>query len=709
MRGRVLDLGVLGGLAVFVYALVRLGHTIDWGPGWTERLAPGQVEGLLAAGIVLCAGLLWRVRHWAQRRRAELLQTNEQLKFLLDSVRESVIATDLRGRVIYWNRGAEALYGWRESEVLGQPVTFMLEPGEDPEESEWMRQVRETGFWSGDYVQKRKDGTRFWAHTLVSFLVDGDGKHAGFIGIERDVTERKKTEEALRESEERLTLAQNAAGIGTWDWVLGEDRAQCSDQYFRLYGLEPSDQMPSFQDWKGRVHPEDRERAGREVDDTLAGRELYNTEYRVVWPDGSVHWLTSRATVLRDENGNPTRMIGAHVDISERKRAEVALEAARKAAESANVAKSEFLANMSHEIRTPMTVITGYTDMLLESDASPQRVEKLMIVKRNAQHLLQLLNDLLDLSKIEADRLEVRRIRFLPMQLLAEVRSLMSLRASEKGLELEIECAGSVPATIYGDPTRLRQILINLVGNAIKFTDAGSVRIVVRLAGSADDARLCLEIIDTGIGMTPEEVGRAFDPFWQVDASPTRRFGGTGLGLSISKRLCVLMGGTIEVESQVGGGTTFRVLIPTGSLEIGTGPGAPSASSALCCHPVLVVARDSEDRKQVEALLSTEGAEVVCADRGDSAIEVAVQRLSSKSPFSLILMGMGLPGLDGCDATRVLRRLGCQARIVALNAGGGEAAARCFEAGCNEVVPLPLDRASLLRLISDWEEPRNLA
>jgi PAS domain S-box-containing protein len=385
---------------------------------------------------------------------------------------------------------------------------------------------------------------------------------------DRDHTKSQQADDALRALEERLTLAQTAAGVGTWDWDLTTNQAHVSGQYFRLYGLESSERRPNYDDWLRRLHPGDRERATGEVQAALQNIRPYNTEFRVVWPDGSVHWLTSRGTVLFDETGKAIRMIGAHVDITARKQSEAELERAKRAAETANIAKSEFLANMSHEIRTPMAVILGYADMLLEGETSSERIERLDIIKRNGQHLLQLMNDILDLSKIEADRLEIRETPLSPTQVASEVHSFMSMRAAEKGLDLLLECPDPIPHMITFDPMRLRQILINLVGNAIKFTERGRVRLVVRIVGPEDAPAVCFEVIDTGIGMTDDEVSRVFEPFWQVDGSSTRRFGGTGLGLSICKRLCDLMGATIEVESKAGSGTAFRVLITGESARV---------------------------------------------------------------------------------------------------------------------------------------------
>ena len=394
---------------------------------------------------------------------------------------------------------------------------------------------------------------------------------------------------------------------------------------------------------------------------------------------------------------------------------------ARNAADAANRAKSEFLANMSHEIRTPLTAILGYVDLL--SEGCPQRCDfgrdvlggHAETISRNAQHLLQIINDILDLSKIEAGKLEVELIHCSPMQIAAEIESLMRARALGKGLTFTIESAGPIPRVIRTDPTRLRQILINLVGNAIKFTDAGGVRLTLQLLNEADEPRLAFEVSDTGIGLTPEHMTRLFQPFSQADNSTNRRFGGTGLGLTISQRLAEMLGGSIAAESQPGQGSRFRATILTGPLDgvewvelnadAAAQPIAPTDTPADDHRLTgrVLLAEDSPDSQRLIALLLRRtGIEVETADNGRNAIEWALRAYQEGRPYDLILMDMQMPEVDGYEATRALRRHGYAGWIVALTAHAMSSdREKCLAAGCNDFATKPVDRARLLTLVAN--------
>jgi PAS domain S-box-containing protein len=395
-----------------------------------------------------------------------------------------------------------------------------------------------------------------------------------------------------------------------------------------------------------------------------------------------------------------------------------ALKGASGLAAAANRAKSEFLANMSHEIRTPMTAVLGFTDVLIDAennaDTPVTRMEALLTIKRNGEYLLELINDILDLSKIEAGRLEIQKVDFSPTEVIEGVRSLMNVRAKAKNLRLAIRYATPIPESIEADPTRFRQILINLVGNAIKFTEVGGVRVIVRLDDEQTPPVLWCDVIDTGIGMTEHQRARVFEPFSQADGSTTRRFGGTGLGLSICKRLSTLMGGTIEVESTVGGGSTFRVAMPTGDLEgvnrivpddeIGLGPRTidPGVEEALRVDGFrILLAEDGPDNQRlIQHILSKAGADVTIAENGQVAVELATAALEESSPFDVILMDIQMPIVDGYLATRMLRRLGYSHPIIALTAhamaGDRE---RCVEAGCDDFASKPIERSELLGIL----------
>ena len=397
------------------------------------------------------------------------------------------------------------------------------------------------------------------------------------------------------------------------------------------------------------------------------------------------------------------------------------LDAAKNEAVAANRSKSEFLANMSHEIRTPMTAILGYAEQLLDPDLGRIESDQAVgIIRRNGDHLLQVINDILDLSKIEAGKLDVERIACSPLQVASDIIDLLRHRASSKGLLLQAECAGPLPEAIHSDPTRLRQILFNLVGNSIKFTERGSITLRLSLQQTGADSFLCFEVVDTGIGMKPEQVARLFHAFSQADASTTRRFGGTGLGLVISRHLAQALGGDVTVTSQPGIGSTFRVTVATGPLQdvgmlsepaVGVQPAQTGASlmqPPTRSLPVRVLlAEDGRDNQMlVKAILRKAGATCDIVADGRAAVDRALAAEKSGSPYAAILMDMQMPILDGVSATVELRSAGYRHPIIALTANAMESdRRRCLDAGCNDFASKPIDRAKLLATLERWTLP----
>ena len=375
-------------------------------------------------------------------------------------------------------------------------------------------------------------------------------------------------------------------------------------------------------------------------------------------------------------------------EVSERKRVE-------KEADAENHAKSDFLANMSHESRSPMTAIMGFSEQ--------GRQNSVLTIQRNSQHLLELINSILDLSKVEAGKLEVENIPCSAVQLVADVTSLMQIRAEAKGIDFVVECEMPIPESIRSDPTRVRQILVNFVGNAIKFTDEGSVRLCMHLlndnppSDNGAPSMLRFDVIDTGIGMTHEQQERIFQPFTQADEATTRRFGGTGLGLTISKRLAELLGGEVRVTSSPGKGSTFTLLLPTGPLEVvkyENQKEAPVSIDLSGCR--ILLAEDRPENQELDGfVLRKYGAEVKIAANGREAID-SVLAADGDQPFDAILMDMQMPVLDGYASTRILRKRGYTTPIIALTAhamiGDRE---KCLAAGCDDHVSKPIDTLQL--------------
>ena len=390
------------------------------------------------------------------------------------------------------------------------------------------------------------------------------------------------------------------------------------------------------------------------------------------------------------------------------------LREANASAVSANQAKSEFLANVSHEVRIPMTAVLGFADVLLADLKEPQSIAAAKTIKRNAEFLLEIINGILDLSKIEAGKLSVERMRCSPHQIVSDVAALMQVRAHSKGLRIVTEYEGEIPATILSDPTRIRQILINLVGNAVKFSDCGEIRLVVRLARDEEgDQILQFDVIDHGIGINPGEMNRIFQAFVQADDSTARKFGGSGLGLAISRRLAELLGGSLKCTfSEPGKGSTFRATIAPGPLDGACmlrhpreTPAAEPAFKPLWSGAVLdcrvLLAEDSPDNQElVSFVLSKAGAQVSLANDGAQAVAMAMAALSAGSPFDVIVMDMQMPVLDGYAATSRLRALDYPGPIIALTAHAmRDDLQKAIAAGCNAYASKPIDWA-LVELIA---------
>lgn len=400
--------------------------------------------------------------------------------------------------------------------------------------------------------------------------------------------------------------------------------------------------------------------------------------------------------------------------------ARVQLEAARREAEAADEVKGRFLATMSHEIRTPMTAILGYAELLLDpTQTSEERVASAQVIRRNGEHLLALLNDILDFSKLEAGEMTVEPAEFDPRHVVEDVLSILRVRADAKGIALRAEYRSPLPDRILSDALRIRQILLNLAGNAVKFTHEGGVTIRVRREASkgASPDRLAIDVEDTGIGMSPDALERVFRPFTQADASTARRYGGTGLGLAISRGLAERLNGEITVRSESGAGTTCSLFLPiTDCPGGGRGADAPDgtarvraerteqAADAIRLEARILLVEDSEDNlRLLTHHLERAGATVETATTGDGAVERAAASRSDGRPYDLVLLDMQLPVLDGYAAASLMRAQGYGGPIVALTANvAADDRQRCISAGCSDYATKPIDRHALLRVCARW-------
>ncbi|WP_166831357.1 PAS domain-containing protein [Thalassoroseus pseudoceratinae] len=454
-------------------------------------------------------------------------------------------------------------------------------------------------------------------------------------------------------------------------------------------------------------------------EDDLKVARTGKPRYGIVEPvkngDGSTSWLRTDKIPLFDVHGNVERILVVAIDVTTLIETQGELEAAKKAAEAANHAKSQFLANMSHEIRTPMSAILGFADVLAQSVSETQHIEAANTIRRNGDHLLSLINDILDLSKIEAGRMTMHTQRLSPRLLVNEVVESLHWRTKNSRIALRVTTVGLVPAWIESDLTRLRQILINLIGNALKFTHEGSIEVCLQTKQTSSGERQLLEfaVTDTGIGVDEKNLDRLFEPFTQVDDSATRQHGGTGLGLTICKRLVEMLGGEISLESRLGEGSTFRFVIPyveSAPLENSARESVHAKSQpthvteGLSKSRHVLLAEDGPDNQRLfKFLLQKAGFTVSIAVNGREALE-AVE--AGWDDFDLILMDLEMPVLDGYSATRELRALGYERPIVALTAHAmPEVAERCHAVGFSDYATKPIRRQALLDLIAKWLQP----
>lgn len=677
-----------------------------------------------------------------ERKLAELsLRDREtQSNLIFEHLNEFIFMVTPDGELKYLSPNSGREMGYTPEELVGEMFAPLVHPEDIQGCFEHMLQLLEQG--TSREVECRilqKDGTyRWFASTGTKLPPDADGNIL-LLGCTRDITDRKQMQESLRTSEEIFSIVTNAIddiiGVSTTDRRI----SYVSPSFYRTTGYRPEDIATS--DFSTRVHPEDLPRVEDARRRNLNGEQT-SIEWRCRHRNGHYLWLETRANPVVDADGSVTRIVACSRDVTERKRIEAEVRqyakeieesrnrVARQAEElrqanelvhQASRSKSEFLANMSHEIRTPMTAILGYTDLLLTelNWNTTDRCEALHAIRRNGEHLLTIINDILDLSKIEAGRITLETISCDLRLLVQEVVTSFQIRAVEKSLQMSVEFDAKVPQCVGTDPTRLRQILINLIGNAIKFTETGAVYIRVHAESPETPQRkLRFEVIDTGIGIDAGRLEDLFLPFTQLDACTTRRFGGTGLGLTISRRLAEILGGGLSATSERGQGSTFVATIRYDSITVSSdgdgnvaselhhsalvSPKPPLLSRLDGCR--ILLAEDGVDNQRLIAfLLQRAGASILIADNGKRALELLQSSTEEGQRIDLILMDMQMPELDGYSATRCLRQQGDTRPIIALTANAMiEDRQICLDAGCSDYISKPIDRAILLDVLSRW-------
>ncbi|MHA4871021.1 ATP-binding protein [Duganella sp. PWIR1] len=520
---------------------------------------------------------------------------------------------------------------------------------------------------------------------------------------------------AMHASEERLQIASGAAAIGIWDWNIASNEMVWDEQMYRLHGLENSKVHEPLEAWRKMVHPDDAIPTEMLLQQALDGTAEFDVEFRLIWQDGSIHYLKADAMIFRDAEGHPLRMVGVNYDVTNSRMAEAelrrhrihleelvaertnALSVAVRQAQGANRAKSTFLANMSHELRTPLNSVIGFSRLMADSkNMLPEEKRNLAIIHRSGQHLLTLINDILELSKIEAGRAVLQTEVVNLDEMLQEVMDMVSMRAGQTGVELVVDSVG-LPVSARVDGTKLRQVLLNLMSNAVKFTAQGRVTLRVRGTSRNGACELAFAVIDDGPGIALEDQARIFEPFIQAEGPGAKE--GTGLGLTISREFVQLMGGTLALQSAPGAGATFyfTVAVQVADEAPPAGVDEVSALAPPQRRRILVADDNADGCTLLESLLKPLGFEVAVV--GDGAQALAMVDIWQPD---LVFMDWRMPALDGISVTRRIRanREGKQPRIVMLTASAfAEERDEALNAGADEFMRKPVEQERLYAVL----------
>lgn len=684
---------------------------------------------LLVLGLALAGSVGQKIIMHFKRLHEQVLVRNEQrYRMLIEAVKDyAIFMLDPTGQITSWNSGAQRITGYRANEVIGRDfsIFYTKEDLDINFPSEELRMALRDGHFETEGRRVRKDGSQFWANVVIAPVYEMDGQLKGFSKVTRDITALKEAEarmlklnEELEKRVESRTLAlqQREYQLRSITNAIPVLIGQVDAQERILYANE------MLSKWFGRNNQDIRGLTIRE----LFGDFLYEankpyilsalsgkvTNYeRISVRQGQQRVLGITFVPEFDDKGIVVGFTLVASDISKHKEVEEELKKAKDEADVANQTKSAFLANMSHEIRTPLGAVLGFSELLMSDDIDQTEREKCVeVIKRNGQLLSNIINDILDLSKVEAGKLETEKVSIPFSEVMAEMGSLHNLGAVEKGIDLKVYTEGFFPNFIQTDPLRLRQILLNIIGNAIKFTGQGRVDVTIKMvAGKSENMKLSFTVKDTGEGIQPEKAAKLFAPFTQADVSTTRRFGGTGLGLILSKKLANALGGDIVLERSVPGvGSTFVITVDAGvTKDFLQSPHKvqdhqkiliKEPAIALNDFKVLVVDDSLENQVLIKTYLSVAGAVVETASNGKEGVELALG-----GDFDLILMDLQMPEMDGYQAMSELKLQNYNKPVIALTAHAMiEDRRRCLESGFSAHLTKPIDRRTLLGTLAEY-------
>ena len=629
--------------------------------------------------------------------------TNQRLRLQVDRMPLAYIAWDQNFHITEWNRAAERIFGWPATEARGQHAYLLIPEAARPHVDVVWRKVLEGDEASYSLNENvTRDGRVLLCEWFNTPVRDETGRTTEVLSMVHDLTAQRNMEVARSYSEEQLRQVWETSRDGMRLTDAGGRVLRVNSAYCQLVGKkrEELEGRPFTSIQAEGIRQQHLERYRQRVRDHAV---VSHMERPVELWNGRTIWMAVSNSTMDSPQG--PMVLSIFRDVTARKVDEARLNEAVLKAEAANRAKSEFLANMSHEIRTPMNGILGMTALVLDTPLEPEQRHHLQLARASAQSLLGLLNDILDLSKIEAGRLDIAAIDFDPRQLIQDLVDSVGVLARQKSIDLRVRVASRVPAVVNGDPLRLRQVLMNLLGNALKFTERGSVTVELDCAQEGSGLRLTGTVTDTGIGIPAGKQNVIFDAFAQADGSTTRRFGGTGLGLTICKRLLELMNGAIAVESRPGQGSTFRFDLEARTSELGAlPPVAPAAARPPAPHRmnILLAEDNAVNQKLVVRLLERSGHTVRVASNGREAV-----RFFAEDRYDAVLMDVQMPEMDGLEATRLIRQwesgTGHRAPVIALTAhamaGDKE---MCLDAGMDAYLSKPIDPKILADTLANF-------
>lgn len=596
--------------------------------------------------------------YWNRKLAREVKRRKEleaQTQALIDHVPEQIFVTTPGGQILSANTQAIKNFGLQEGGLhQHNATTFYVNK---KERGELWAEIKEHG-----EVNQKVMSFQHVNGSIKSMIVSAIPvvykRQSAILTIAVDITDRLDMERALKESQDRFELAAQGSGIGLWEYTADTGDCWFSQRFIELLGYGEGKEQFTSAIWKANIHPEDRDAAFAAFDAHLAAEVPYDIEFRMQTKQGEWRWFSGMAKSLRDEQGKAYRTSGSMADITKRKMAEQQLHEAKKLAEAANRYKSEFLSNMSHEIRTPLNAILGFTGLLKEQVKDPKQATFVKTIHSAGINLLALINDILDLSKIEAGKIEIRKRACNLHDLFREIAETFSVQMVEKGIHFSLDVDSRIPDSLYIDEQRLRQVLLNLVGNSVKFTDSGFIRLSLQVKSenpSYSRLDLLIKIEDSGRGIAQSDHERVFETFGQSTDRQLKHYGGTGLGLSISKRLVDLMQGELSLVSKLGVGSTFFVRlygVDVEALSTGSDRANSEEMSPITFLPaqVLIVDDIDNNRLLLEELFADTALQTVSADSGVEAV-----KLAESMQFDVILMDIKMPLMDGYEAAKRIK------------------------------------------------------